>query len=97
MALRHLEERFVGVLLADVEVDDVAVAQLALVRLEEVEGGQTGSDVVVRLLAQRQQRRHVRPDRLLPGDGHQPLRQPVINIQLNSIQFNSIQDFNGDF
>ena len=82
---RHLEETLVNVFLTDVEVDDVAVAQLTLLRLQEVKRRQAAADVVVGLLAQRQQRRHVRSDRLLPRNGHQALAQPADK----SIQFNS--------
>ena len=85
LTIQDLEEALVGVLLADVEVDDIAVAQLALLRLEEVKRGQTAPDVLLRLLAQRQHGRHVRLDRVLPGNAHQSLRQSANTNPRNAI------------
>ena len=72
----HLEQALVRVFLADTQAGDVAVLQLALVRLQEVERGQTAANVVVGFLGERQQRRQVRFHALLPGDAQQTLSQP---------------------
>ena len=72
----YLKERLVCVLAANVEVLDVGVAQTTAATLQEVECGQTASDVVVGLLSQGQQGRQVRLDALSVRNGKQTLGQP---------------------
>ena len=65
-----------GVLGADGGPGDVRGPQHALALPEELEGGQAGADVVVRLLAEREQGRQVGLELLPAADGLEAAGQP---------------------
>ena len=70
------EVSLLDVLLSDVGLLDVLHPERPPPRPEELQRGEAGADVVVGLLAERDQRRRVRPQPLPTRDVAQPLRQP---------------------